>query len=144
MPAHDTFHDAVKHGLIKDGWTITHDPYPLEFGGKDLYVDLGAEKMIAAERGNQLIAVEIKSFVGPSVITDYHAALGQFLNYRMALGRRDPERALFLAVPRDTYDEFFTLPFTMESVKCYRVALIVYDPETEELMQWINQRDTEP
>ena len=27
MPAHDTFHDAVKHGLIKDGWTITDDPY---------------------------------------------------------------------------------------------------------------------
>jgi hypothetical protein len=84
MPAHDAFHDAVKNGLIKEGWTITHDPYPLEYGGKDLYVDLGAEKMIAAERGNQLIAAEIKSFIGPSVITDYHAAPGQFLNYRMA------------------------------------------------------------
>ena len=50
--------------------------------------DFGAEKMIAAERGNQLIAVEIKSFVGPSVVREYHGALGQFLNYRMALDPR--------------------------------------------------------
>jgi hypothetical protein len=94
--------------LIKEGWTITHDPYPLEYGGKDLYADLGAEKMIAAERGNQLIAAEIKSFIGTSVITDYHAALGQFLNYRMAPNAKDPQRVLFLAVPRDTYNEFYT------------------------------------
>ncbi len=144
MPAYDTFHEAVRRALIKDGWTITHDPYPLEFGGKDLYVNFGAEKMIAAERGNQLIAVEIKSFVGPSVIREYHGALGQFLNYRMALDRKDPTRVLFLAVPRDTYDAFFTLPFTMESVSLYRVHLIVYDPEAEVLVRWIKQSATEP
>ena len=109
MPAHDTFHEAVKRGLVKDGWTITHDPYPLEFGGTDLYIDLGAEKMIAAERGTERIAVEIKSFIGPSLVSDYHTALGQFLNYRMALKFEDPTRVLFLAVPRDTYDEFFTI-----------------------------------
>lgn len=93
MPAYDTFHDVVKNGLIKDGWTITRDPYPLEYGGKDLYIDLGAEKMIAAERGNQLIAVEIRSFLGPSVITEYHIALGQFLNYRMACKPRIPRES---------------------------------------------------
>lgn len=144
MPAYDTFHGAVKSGLIKDGWTITHDPYPLQYGGKDLYVDLGAEKVIAAERDQQQIAVEIKSFLGASVIAEYHGALGQFLNYRMALAARDPRRTLFLAVPRDTYDEFFTLPFTMESVQCYRVHLIVFDPQTEELIRWISQPATSP
>jgi hypothetical protein len=71
------------------------------------------------------------------------ALWGQFLNYRMAMERKDPQRVLFLAVPRDTYDEFFTLPFTMESVRLYRVHLIVYDPEAEVLMRWIKQTDTE-
>lgn len=27
MAARYTIHDAVKRVLIKDGWTITHDPY---------------------------------------------------------------------------------------------------------------------
>lgn len=139
MPAYDAFHGAVKRGLIKDGWTITHDPYPLEYGGADLYVDLGAERVLAAERGDRWIAVEIKSFIGPSLISDYHTALGQFLNYRLALQKRDPNRVLFLAVPRDTYEEFFTLPFAMESISVHRVDLIVFDPELEELVKWIRQ-----
>ena len=41
MPAKDRYHDIVKEALIKDSWTITHDPYRLSWGGKDLYVDLG-------------------------------------------------------------------------------------------------------
>jgi hypothetical protein len=84
MPAYDTFHDAVKNALIKDGWTITNDPLVIEFGLLNVYIDLGAERLIAAERGNERIAVEIKSFMGPSLLTDFHLAMGQFLNYRNA------------------------------------------------------------
>lgn len=54
MPARDTYHNAVKSALIADGWTITHDPYRVAYGGKDAYVDLGAEReqlVLAAERG---------------------------------------------------------------------------------------------
>ncbi|MFM2431796.1 MAG: fdxN element excision controlling factor protein [Cyanobacteriota bacterium] len=43
MPAKDLFHDAVKAALVKDGWTVTHDPLTLKVGKKDLFVDLGAE-----------------------------------------------------------------------------------------------------
>ena len=46
------FHDAVKRGLIKDGWTITADPYSVEFVGIDQYIDIAAEKLIGAQRGN--------------------------------------------------------------------------------------------
>ena len=49
MPARDYYHDAVKHALEKDGWTITHDPYHLPYDEKNLYVDLGAEQFFAAE-----------------------------------------------------------------------------------------------
>ena len=31
MPAKDLYHEAVKNALIKDGWTITADLYPIEF-----------------------------------------------------------------------------------------------------------------
>ncbi len=40
MPARDIYHNAVRNALIKDGWTITHDPLRLVWGGKDMFVDL--------------------------------------------------------------------------------------------------------
>src|SRR5713226_3325015 len=135
MATRDIFHEAVKHALVKDGWTITHDPLSLSFGGVDLYIDLGAEKVIAAERGGQRIAVEIKSFIGPSLVTDFHIALGQFLNYRLALEAQDLERQLYLAVPLDAYTAFFTLPFTQTAIHRYQLKLLVYDAENEEITQ---------
>jgi hypothetical protein len=110
MPAYDTFHDAVKRAWIKDGWTITDDPLMIEFGVLRVYIDLAAEGLIAAERENQRIAVEIKSFLGPSLLTDFHTALGQFLIYRIVLRSKDPGRALYLAVPAPVHDEFFWQP----------------------------------
>jgi XisH protein len=95
MPAYDVFHAAVKKGLIKDGWTITDDPLYVEFGGMDMYVDLAAEKLIAAEKGEERIAVEIKSFISPSVLTDFHTALGQFLNYSYGIECQRPGAAAF-------------------------------------------------
>jgi XisH protein len=63
MPAKDRYHDTVKNALIKDGWTITHDPLRIRLArGKNLFVDLGAERLLAAERGTEKIAVEVKSF----------------------------------------------------------------------------------
>ncbi len=56
--------EIVKKALIKDGWTITDDPLTLKFGNTELYVDLGAEKVLAAEKEGQKIAVEVKSFFG--------------------------------------------------------------------------------
>ncbi len=50
MPAKDIFHDALKNALIKEGWSITDDPLYLEFGGVDMYVYLGAEKVVGAEK----------------------------------------------------------------------------------------------
>jgi len=61
MPAKDIYHDSVKNALIKDGWTITHDPLMLRWGKKDMFIDLGAEFILAAEKSDRKIAVEIKS-----------------------------------------------------------------------------------
>jgi hypothetical protein len=116
MPARDLVHTAVRHSLIADGWTMTHDPLVLGFGGVDFYIDLGAEKVIGAERDGLTIAVEIKRFVGPSPVSDFHTALGQFLNYQLALAAHDPTRQLYLAVPVDVYAAFFALPFPQAAI----------------------------
>ena len=84
MPARDFYHDKVRNALIKDGWTITHDPYSMKLGSADLFVDLGAEKIIAAEKGSDKIAVEIKSFLGKSIIAQTQDAIGQFIMYRFS------------------------------------------------------------
>jgi hypothetical protein len=137
MAARDVFHQAVRHALVKDHWRITDDPLLLQVGGVDMYVDLGAERLLAAEKGQQQIAVEIKSFLGPSLISDFHLALGQFLNYRLALKQQDPERTLYLAVPSEIYSTFFTLPFIQSAMHQNQLLIVVYHVENEEVTEWI-------
>ncbi len=66
MSARDKYHNAVKNALIRDGWTITHDPFRIPIALKRLEIDLGAEQAIGAEREHRKIAVEVKSFLGDS------------------------------------------------------------------------------
>lgn len=138
MSAKDLFHDAVKRGLEKDQWMITDDPLELEWEEVKVKIDLAAERLIAAERGEEKIAVEIKSFIGTSAISDFHIALGQFLNYRIMLEAKEPDRQLYLAVPLETYDTFFQSQFAQVVKQRYELKLIVYEPLTEEIVQWIN------
>ncbi len=137
MPPKDLFHDAVKRALEKDGWTITREQMPLSFDLGDMYIDIGAEKIVEAQRGSDKIAVEIKSFVRASVISEFHTALGQFLNYKFALSEQEPERELYLAVPIDTYSSFFTIRLVQSAIKTYALKLIIYNPNLEEIVQWI-------
>jgi hypothetical protein len=137
MPPKDLFHDAVKRALEKDGWTITREQMPLSFELGDMYIDIGAEKIVEAQRGSDKIAVEIKSFVRASVISEFHTALGQFLNYKFALSEQEPERELYLAVPIDTYSSFFTIRLVQSAIKTYALKLIIYNPNLEEIVQWI-------
>ena len=136
--AKDIFHNIVKKALIKEDWVITDDPLRLKVGVITFQVDLGAEKVIGAEKAGQKIAVEIKSFLNPSTITDFYNALGQFLSYRLALERNEPERVLYLAVPLDVYDSFFQFEFTQSAIQTYQVSLIIYNSSQETITQWIN------
>jgi hypothetical protein len=136
MAAKDVFHDAARHALEKEGWTITHDPLFLSFGGVDMYIDLGAEQILAAERGNEKIAVEIKSFIGPSATTEFSNALGQFLKYQLALEEEQPDRMLYLAIPIDAEREFFRLELPRRLVERYQVRLLIYDPEAKVIVKW--------
>jgi len=137
VSARDAFHNIVKNALQRDGWGITHDPYPLQAGSFDLAIDLGAEKVIAAQQGDRKIAVEIKSFLGPSKITEFYAALGQFIAYRAALQVQEKERILYLAVPGDIYSRFFVTPFIEEIVEQNQLYLLIYDVDQEVIKRWI-------
>ena len=137
MAAKDKFHAVVKVALEKEQWKVTDDPLRLEVGGTKFEIDLGAEQILAAERGKEKIAVEIKTFLSDSPLTDYHAALGQFLNYRLALEISDPKRILYLAVPVAIYQSFFQREFAQISLDRYEIKQIVYDPISEVIVQWV-------
>ena len=136
MSARDLFHDAVRNGLEKEGWLITRDPLELEWEDVKVKIDIAAEKLLSADRGEKKIAVEIKSFISNSAISDFHTALGQFLNYRIMLEVQEPTRQLYLAVPLETYETFFQTRFALTVVERYQLKTIVYDPVMEEIVKW--------
>lgn len=133
----DLYHPVVKAALIKDGWTITHDPLVVSFGIHNLYVDLGAERMLEAERSGERIAVEIKSFVGHSAVADMQQALGQYLMYRSLLRRRKPDLALVLAVPADAFDAIFGTDLGRAILEDYAPIVLVFDSQREVIRQWV-------
>jgi hypothetical protein len=137
MPARDIYHDTVKNALIKDGWIITQDPLHLKWGSKDLYVDMGAERLLAAEKANQQIAVEVKSFVGPSDMDDLERALGQYVLYHDLLAEIEPQRPLYLAVPQIVLKDVFEEPIGKLLLKNRRVRLLIFDAHQEVILQWI-------
>jgi XisH protein len=138
MPAKDLYHDTVKTALLKDGWTITDDPLSLEIGGRDLFVDLGAEKLLIADRGSQKIAVEVKSFISPSPVRDLENALGQYILYEDIIAQEYSERILYLAIREEVYLTFFSEPIVQIPLKSRRIKLLVFDETQEIITQWIN------
>jgi len=144
MAAKDIYHDHVRKALEKDGWTITHDPLSLPWGDTGVQIDLGAERLIAAEKGSDKIAVEIKSFLNRSRVNDLENAVGQLRLYRFLLGKQQPERELFLAVSQDVYDSFISEPYVAEFLEAENVRLLIFEAITEEVVTWINWNTTEP
>jgi hypothetical protein len=134
--AKDRFHDAVRIALEKEGWTITADPLEMSVGDVDFEIDLAAE-MLAAERAGEKIAVEIKSFIGRSNVSDFHTALGQFMNYKFALEEFEPERKLYLAIPESIYNSFFQRRFVRSVIERIQIQILVYDEKKEVIIQWI-------
>jgi XisH protein len=74
VSAKDIFHEAVKQALQKEQWVITDDPLRFKYGNVNFQIDLGTEKLLADHRAGEKIAVEIKSFLNPSAITDFYSA----------------------------------------------------------------------
>ena len=72
--ARDLYHHIVKIGLVKEGWNITHDPLHIDLEETYVEIDLAADIAFAANKGEEKIAVEVKSFLGKSIISEFHTA----------------------------------------------------------------------
>lgn len=134
--AKDKVHEAVRNALQKDGWLITHDPYQLKVLDVEYEIDLGAEELVAAEKGGRKIAVEIKSFLRGSFVYEFHGVLGQFLNYGLGLEEQEPDRLLYLAVPLPIYTTFFGRAAVQKAISRYNLRLVLVDLQTETIVEW--------
>jgi hypothetical protein len=108
------------------------------FSRSPIYLDLGLESLIAAEKGTEKIAVEIKSFGKVSQITDFYAVLEQYLCYKVALADKHPDQTLYLAVPAPVYELFFTEVLIQKVLQAYPVKMLVYNLANKEIQSWID------
>jgi hypothetical protein len=139
MSAKDIYHEAVKNALIKDGWTITADPYPLEYEDVELYPDLAVEKLISEDEKQRKIIIEIKSFISPSLIKDFQNALGQYILYRDLIQlAQDEYQEIYLAIKDEIYETFFQRKSIKAVVKLNQLSLVVINTKKEEIVKWIN------
>jgi len=135
--ARDIFHTLVREALENEGWVITHDPFPLhnrKEGG--LQTDLGAEKIITAEKGLDRIAVEVKSFVHISIFHDFLLAVGQYYVYRKILSKNDQDRTLYVALPDFVFNRIIRFEWAQEVVEDLEMKFILYDTSQKSITAW--------
>lgn len=137
MPARDLYHNLVVKALVLDGWAITDDPLTISYGGRDLFIDLGAEdRTIAAEKQGRKIAVEIKSFLSTSILRDLEDAVGQYEIYGTVLAEVQPDRILYLAVPQRAFESIFSERFGQLILERRQLRLIVFEEQAGRIIQW--------
>ena len=135
--ARDFYHEIFRKALQKDGWTITDYPLTVRVGRIGFEIDFGAEKLIAAVKGHEKIAVELKSFVGASNVNEFHKAVGQFNDYYVALEIKEPDRVLYLAVPDEIWKDFFQEIVIQKALRRIGAKIIVFSPSSEKIIEWI-------
>lgn len=142
MPARDRFHEQVRNALLKDGWTITHDPFRLDWDGKPLYADFGAERLIGAEKGLRRIVVEVKNSLSSSEMHDLYEAFGQFAVYRFALSAsaQENDRELFLGLRESVFQSLFDEPMGKNFRVAQNLKLLVFDLDQEEVTNGSSNR----
>ena len=141
MPVRDAYHANLINALVKDNWSITDDPYVMRWGSRDMYVDLGASLLLAAEKEEVKIAVELKSFTSPSPMNDLENAVGQYIVYHDVLKKIDPERILYLAVHKKPYDGIFCEPIGQLMLENKRLNLLIFNRHEEVIIEWIPSLD---
>lgn len=136
--ARDLYHNFVRLALEKEGWVITQDPLYIDLDETYIEIDLAADMFIAAEKAGTKIAVEVKSFLGRSIISEFHTAMGQYLDYRDALEEYETDRILFLAIPEEIYlSSVFQGKFIHRRLQREQVKLIIVNMAKQTISTWI-------
>ena len=137
MPRRDFYHEAFKEALVKDGWIITHDPLALlskKEGG--LQTDIGAEKVVTAEKDLKKIAVEIKSFVTPSALHEFIKSTGQYRAYKLAMDMKNSDRFLFIAIPTFAWKIIANKEIVQALIDDVNMKIVLYDPIEKIISEW--------
>jgi glucose-6-phosphate 1-dehydrogenase len=135
--ARDKFHEEVRTALENDGWLITADPLSFKVGKVQVQIDLGAERLIAAEKGAEKVAIEIKTFGHISFITALYEAVGKYIICRNVLKIIQPERVIYLATPESVYNRFFDEPVLQKMMEEENFKLVVCNQNTQSITKWI-------
>ena len=136
--AKDLYHEALRIALEKDGWTITHDPLPIKDKSRniDYDIDLGAEKLLVAEKGIEKITIENKSFLKASLTNEFHGIFGQYLSYFEALQLLEYDYTLYLAVPKFAHERLQDYPFLRHLIEKYQIKTVIYDENLQNIIAW--------
>lgn len=136
--ARDKIHLAVKKALEKEDWTIVNDPFYVESGGVEIEIDMEAEKFIIAQKDAVKILVEVKSLNKKSLLYEFHATIGQYIDYRGILKDENIDRPLYLAISAATYEQMQLKPFYEKRLLENQIRLIIVDILEETIVQWIS------
>ena len=79
----------------------------------------------------------MKSFLKDSTVSEFHTALGQFLNYKVGLEESETDRVLYLAIPKIAFYRIRQLPLLMKSIERFDVMLIIFDIDKRTIVEWI-------
>src|SRR5258708_1984321 len=136
MPKLDDCHYQIARALQTDGWQIMQNGlYVDDEFTNALYIDIQAMRP-----GNGTLArsifVEAKCFPSPRKTPDLHRATGQYLVYRVILDDEGFSDPLYMAVPADTFEEYFNERL-LKAAKKHSIKLVVVDIEQESVVQWI-------
>jgi hypothetical protein len=137
MPKRDIYHYAVRRAIEKEGWDVTDDPMQITWEEKDYSPDLGAERIMAAQKGTIKVAIEIKSFIGQNFSFDFYEAMGQYDSYFYALADLEPDRTVWLAISEFAYKKFFSKKYVQRLIALKKIPLLVVDTDNEIVVEWI-------
>jgi hypothetical protein len=137
MPNKDIYHDVVVHALVKAGWEILRQQHYISVGTsltnqRRLFIDIKAQH---ASR-EIIVLIEVKSLEN-SPVHELMEMIGQYVVYRTALDFLNDSTPLYMAIPEKAYHEIITHPLGEQSLQVIPVQLLIYEPEQEELRQWI-------
>jgi hypothetical protein len=134
LPAKDRYHDTVVRALIKEGWTITNEQYTIFVEERVLWIDIRAVK----QAQDLVILVEVKGFENmPSAVNYLADAIGKYVLYRASLKYLRDQAPLYLAVPQAAYAGILSEKIGQQLIQEENVWLMIFNPETEEIVQWI-------
>lgn len=129
MSKYDSCHDEVANALRREGWQVENE---IRRKYKKRIVNLD----LRAYREGQGTFIEVKCFPNFAIPDEQYVAIGQYLTYRTFLRLTQVEDPLYLAVPSIIYEERFD-DVMIETMKEYRIKLLIFDVTGERELQWI-------